>query len=165
MANNSPQAKRLMAYQEMANNGSQSRNEPQKQTKAASHAVAIIQRTEILKEEPLPERFEPVQEKENKTGMPDRLKAGVEQLSGMDLSDVRVHYNSAKPARLQALAYTQGRNIHVGPGQERHLPHEAWHAVQQEQGRVQPTMQMKGMAINDDPRLEPYSPQRRVVGA
>jgi hypothetical protein len=27
------------------------------------------------------------------------------------------------------------------PGQEQHLPHEAWHVVQQKQGRVKPTGQ------------------------
>ena len=30
---------------------------------------------------------------ENNTGMPDDLKAGVEGLSGLDMSDVKVHYN------------------------------------------------------------------------
>ena len=96
----------------------------------------------------------PVRQAPNKTGLPDRLKAGVENLSGYSLDDVRVHYNSSKPAQLQALAYTQGTEIHVGPGQERHLPHEAWHVVQQMQGRVKPTMQMKGVQINDDEGLE-----------
>ncbi len=33
---------------------------------------------------------------ENQTGMPDRLEAGLEELSGMDISG-GVHYNSAKP--------------------------------------------------------------------
>ena len=81
---------------------------------------------------------QPVQlrEDENKTGLPDDLKAGVEALSGFSLDDVRVHYNSSKPSQLQALAYTQGTEIHVGPGQEKHLAHEAWHVVQQMQGRV-----------------------------
>ena len=55
---------------------------------------------------------------------------------------------------MQAHAYTQGSDIHVAPGQERHLAHEAWHVVQQAQGRVQPTMQLQGTAINDDPALE-----------
>ncbi len=91
---------------------------------------------------------------ENKTGLPDNLKAGVENLSGYSLDDVRVHYNSPKPAQLEALAYTQGTEIHVAPGQEKHLPHEAWHVVQQMQGRVKPTMQMKGKQINDDEGLE-----------
>ncbi len=90
----------------------------------------------------------------NRTGLPDALKTGIESLSGMSLDDVRVRYNSARPAQLQALAYTQGSEIHVAPGQARHLPHEAWHVVQQKQGRVRPTMQLKGTAINDDAGLE-----------
>ncbi|MCK4871044.1 MAG: DUF4157 domain-containing protein, partial [Gammaproteobacteria bacterium] len=68
-------------------------------------------------------------EVENCTGMPNQLKTGLEQLSGLDLSGVRVHNNSSKPAQLNALAYTLGQDIHVGPGQEKHLPHEGWHAV------------------------------------
>jgi hypothetical protein len=104
--------------------------------------------------EPLQGRFEPTQDKENYTGMPDTLKAGIETLSSLSMDDVNVHYNSSKPAQVQALAYTQGTDIHVGPGQEKHLPHEAWHVVQQKQGRVQPTLQAKGVAINDDAGLE-----------
>ena len=34
------------------------------------------------------------------------------------------------------------------------MPHEAWHVVQQKQGRVKATTQLKGEAINDDPGLE-----------
>jgi hypothetical protein len=100
---------------------------------------------------------QPVQlrEAENKTGLPDDLKAGVESLSGFSMDDVRVHYNSSKPDELQALAYTQGTEIHVGPGQEKHLTHEAWHVVQQMQGRVKPTMQLKEKVnVNDDASLE-----------
>ncbi|MDV6342329.1 DUF4157 domain-containing protein [Nitrosomonas sp. Is35] len=91
----------------------------------------------------------------NNTGLPDNLKSGIENLSGMSMDSVRVHYNSSQPAQLNALAYAQGTDIHVAPGQEQHLPHEAWHVVQQAQGRVQPTMQMKeGIPINDDRGLE-----------
>jgi hypothetical protein len=90
----------------------------------------------------------------NRTGMPDHLKSGLENLSGMDLSGVRVQYGSSKPAQLNALAYTRGQEIHVAPGQEKHLPHEGWHAVQQMQGRVKPTMQARSVAINDDVGLE-----------
>ncbi|MNU51657.1 hypothetical protein D3C71_406510 [compost metagenome] len=98
---------------------------------------------------------EPIQQKENKTGLPDNLKTGVENLSGHSLDDVKVHYNSSQPATLQAHAYAQGSDIHVAPGQEKHLPHEAWHVVQQKQGRVKPTMQMKGtVPVNDDAGLE-----------
>ncbi|MDQ8738098.1 DUF4157 domain-containing protein [Paenibacillus sp. LHD-38] len=95
-----------------------------------------------------------VQRKTNRTGMPDQLKSGVESLSGLAMDDVKVHYNSAKPSEVNALAYAQGSDIHLGPGQEKHLPHEAWHIAQQKQGRVKPTVQMKGASINDDAGLE-----------
>ena len=93
--------------------------------------------------------------KENKTGLPDKLKENTEALSGLNMDDVKVHYNSDKPSRLHALAYTQGTDIHITPGQEKHLPHEAWHVAQQKQGRVNATRQMKsGVNINDDKALE-----------
>jgi hypothetical protein len=112
--------------------------------------------TKALQREAKPEEEEePLQmKKENNTGMPDQLKAGVESLSGIDMSDVRVHYNSDKPAEVGALAYTQGTDLQVASGQEKHLAHEAWHVVQQAQGRVQPTTQLKDVAVNDDPGLE-----------
>lgn len=88
------------------------------------------------------------------TGMSDSLKTGLEGLSGLDLSGVNVHYDSPKPAQLQAHAYTQGQDIYVAPGQEQHVPHEGWHVVQQMQGRVQPTTQLAGTDINDSPALE-----------
>jgi hypothetical protein len=92
---------------------------------------------------------------ENKTGLPNDVKTGTEKLSGVSLNDVKVHYNSSAPAQLHAHAYAQGTDIHVGPGQEKHVPHEAWHVVQQKQGRVQATTQMKGMVpVNDDAGLE-----------
>ena len=90
----------------------------------------------------------------NNTGMPDNLKSGIESLSGFSMDDVRVHYNSSKPATVQALAYTQGTDIHVAPGQEKHLPHEAWHVAQQMAGRVSPTTNINGMPVNDNVALE-----------
>ncbi|WP_196894410.1 eCIS core domain-containing protein [Aureivirga marina] len=96
----------------------------------------------------------PIQKKANKTGLPDNLKSGIENLSGYSMDDVKVHYNSDKPAQLKAHAYAQGNQIHVASGQEKHLPHEAWHVVQQKQGRVQPTKQYKSIHINDDSSLE-----------
>lgn len=92
--------------------------------------------------------------KVNRTGMPDHLKSSIESMSGYSMNPVRVHYNSSRPAELQALAYTQGTEIHIAPGQERHLPHEAWHVVQQMQGRVRPTMRIKGVGVNGSPALE-----------
>jgi hypothetical protein len=92
---------------------------------------------------------------ENTRGLPNNLKAGIEHLSGVALDDVKVHYNSTKPARLQTIAFAQGKNIYLAPRQEKCLPHEAWHVVQQAQGRVQPTMQLQdGVPVNDDPGLE-----------
>ena len=94
-------------------------------------------------------------QKPNNTGLPDNLKHGIESLSGMSMDNVKVHYNSSKPAQLNAHAYAQGTDIHLASGQEKHLPHEAWHVVQQAQGRVKPTMQMKsGTPVNDDKGLE-----------
>lgn len=87
-------------------------------------------------------------------GLPPSLRAGIESLSGLDMSGVRVHRNSPRPALLQAQAYAQGRDIHLGPGQDRHLPHEAWHVVQQARGRVAPTTGAAGIAINEDAALE-----------
>ena len=87
--------------------------------------------------------------------LPDNVKYGVESLSGISMDDVKVHYNSAKPAQLNAHAYAQGTDIHIASGQEKHLPHEAWHVVQQKQGRVRPTTMMKAkVPINDDAGLE-----------
>ncbi len=72
----------------------------------------------------------------------------------MSLDAVRTHYDSSKPAVLHAFAYTQGTDIFVAPGQEQYLPHEAWHVVQQMQGRVAPTSQAMGVLINDETGLE-----------
>ena len=100
------------------------------------------------------QRQEKEKEPENKTGLPDRLKEGIESLSGMDLSGVRVNYNSPKPSQVNAHAYTQGQAIEVAPGQEQHLPHEAWHVVQQMQNRVRQTQEVNGIGVNDNRSLE-----------
>jgi len=98
---------------------------------------------------------EPIQQKKNDTGLPDQLKSGIENVSGHSMDDVKVHRNSSKPSQLNAHAYAQGSEIHLASGQEKHLAHEAWHVVQQKQGRVKPTKQMNGSVnINDDAGLE-----------
>lgn len=136
-ADDSPAAQRLGTFQQMAD------------------TRGLIQRMEdedLRQDKPI-QRVEGAA-RPNNTGMPDSLKSGVETLSGVSMDHVKVHYNSDKPAAVQAHAYAQGSQIHLGPGQERHLPHEAWHVVQQAQGRVKPTMQLKGIGVNDDPGLE-----------
>jgi hypothetical protein len=87
-------------------------------------------------------------------GLPAGVRAGIERLSGHSLDNVQVRYNSPSPRRFGALACTNGSTIDVGPGQERHVAHEAWHVVQQLQGRVRPTVQAQGMSLNTDNQLE-----------
>jgi hypothetical protein len=91
----------------------------------------------------------------NDTGLPDSLKSGIETLSGFSMDNVNVHYNSSQPARLSALAYAPGQRHSRRAGTGTASAHEAWHIVQQAQGRVQPTMQMKnGLTVIDDHTLE-----------
>ncbi|BDS12677.1 hypothetical protein [Aureispira anguillae] len=94
------------------------------------------------------------QSEENSTGLPDELKTNLENMSGMALDHVKVHYNSSKPAKLGAYAYAKFPNIYIAPGQEKYLPEEAWHMVQQMQGRVGATQNVNGTPINDNPSLE-----------
>lgn len=87
--------------------------------------------------------------------MPDNLKASIEYMSGISLADVRVEYNSDKPAQMGAYAYTQGNIIYIAPGQEKHLAHEVWHIVQQREGKVKKNTEFKkGVAGNDSKQLE-----------
>ena len=136
---NRPGAALQLRMAEMMNNSPQAKQAVQFQAMADNHAA----------------QRQPIQKKENNTGLPDNLKTGMENLSGMSMDDVKVHRNSDKPAQLNAHAYAQGTDIHLASGQEKHLPHELGHVVQQKQGRVKPTLQMKGeVNINDDAFLE-----------
>ncbi len=137
---NRPESVAQCQLQEMAHHSPSVQQTAQLQTMANSYTM---------------QQHAPVQKKENNTGLPDQLKSGIENLSGYSMDDVKVHYNSSKPAQLQAHAFAQGASIHIASGQEKHLPHEAWHVVQQKQGRVKPTMQLKGkVLVNDDAGLE-----------
>lgn len=88
------------------------------------------------------------------TGIPGHMKMYVENLSGMSLDDVRVHYNSDRPKQFKALGYTEGRNVYLRSGQEKHLMHELCHVVQQKRGIVKPTALEGGCRINDSVQLE-----------
>lgn len=107
------------------------------ETKVKASDCLVIQRTE-----------------DNRTGIPGQLKQSFEQRSGFSFDDVRVHYHSDKPASVGALAYTQGNQVYIGSGQERHLQHELVHVVQQKKGMVQPTRTFRRFQLNDDARLE-----------
>lgn len=94
--------------------------------------------------------------------LPPNLQHELEVRSGASLDGYRVHYRSALPTHLDARAYTRGSDIHIGPGQENHLPHEAWHVVQQkqqgEQGRVQGTNLAPNLAVqNSNHAVEQHS--------
>lgn len=86
--------------------------------------------------------------------LPERLRGGIAELSGHDLVDVGVRYDSMAPGALNALAFAGDNEIHLAPGREDLLPHEAWHVVQQRQGRVIPTGRLGAAAVNEDPALE-----------
>lgn len=98
-------------------------------------------------------------QKKNKTGIPDGLKTGMESVTGHNLDHVRVHYNSSEPAAVQAHAYAKGNNVYLASGQEKHLPHELGHVVQQMEDRVQPTTEVNGVPVNDDKSLEDEADQ------
>lgn len=90
----------------------------------------------------------------NRTGIPTQMKRNFEQRSGLSFNDVRVHYNSDRPRKLDALAYTYGNQVYIGPGQSRHLGHELGHVVQQKLGIPRPTGYIGGLPLNDSPQLE-----------
>jgi hypothetical protein len=147
---NSERQQAFMAMQANVDDSPRARSTPilQARTDAVESPAPDI--GQAVASAPAPETPRP-----NSTGLPDQLRAGIESLSGLSLGHVKVHYNSDQPAQMQAYAYAQGSEIHVASGQERHLPHEAWHVVQQAQGRVKPTMQLKGgLPVNDDAGLE-----------
>lgn len=89
-----------------------------------------------------------------RTGIPKAVQAKFEAASGLSFEDVRVHYNSSRPAQLGAYAYTQGSQVYIGPGQERNLEHELGHVVQQKRGLVRADGYINGIPVNRDPRLE-----------
>lgn len=106
----------------------------------------------------------PAQRKESRPGaLPLDVQSKMEHVMGADFSNVNVHANSSQASGMGALAYAQGNDIHFAPGQyspdtqngQKIIGHELAHVVQQRQGRVLPTAQLKsGMRLNDDPALE-----------
>ncbi|HEX8906649.1 MAG TPA: DUF4157 domain-containing protein [Longimicrobiaceae bacterium] len=82
------------------------------------------------------------------------LRSALEHLSGFDLRHVRVHADSPLPALVGARAFAYGSDIHLAAGAGDALAHEAWHVVQQMQGRVRATARVNGLPLNDDAALE-----------
>lgn len=104
---------------------------------------------------------------ENKAGakgggsqLPGQLRTGIESMSGLSMADVQVHYNSELPGMVAAKAFARNNAIFLAPGEEAQLPHEAWHVVQQMQGRVKANTQAAdGSPVNDDAALEDEADQ------
>ena len=126
-------------------------------------ASAPIQRMGMEEEEELQmkknDRVAQLKADDNK--MPGHVQSKMEKSIGADFSDVNIHVGS-EASSVGALAYAQGSDIHFAPGQynpesrsgQELLGHELTHVQQQRQGRVKPTMQAKGIAVNDDTGLE-----------
>ncbi|MGK0365575.1 MAG: hypothetical protein ACI85O_002641 [Saprospiraceae bacterium] len=95
-------------------------------------------------------------------GMPNDVLGKMENSFQSDFSNVNFHTSSQSATDVGALAYAQGNDVHFAPGQfkpntqsgQELIGHELAHVVQQRQGRVQPTAQAKGIAVNDDKGLE-----------
>lgn len=103
---------------------------------------------------------EPIRRNNNYTGIPEQMKKKMEQNNRVLLDDVKVHYNSDKPKKLDALAYTKGNNIYLGVGQEHYLSHELGHVVQQKIGTVYADTQHKsGERLNTNVELERQADQ------
>lgn len=106
------------------------------------------------KEETTVPAAQPLIQKKNRTGLSDSMKASLERKTGIPADDLRVYRNSPIPAQMDALAISEGSNIHLGPGNDRFLMHELGHWVQKKQGRVTAFHTENGVPVNDDPTLE-----------
>jgi hypothetical protein len=93
--------------------------------------------------------------------LPAPVQRKMEDAFDFDFSSVRVHQGGEAQA-MGAHAFTQGTDVHFAPGQydpasargQELIGHELAHVVQQSEGRVQATTQMKGVGLNDDSSLE-----------
>ncbi len=93
--------------------------------------------------------------------IPASLRTKMEKSFNTSFADVKVH-EGPQAKSLNAIAYTQGNQIHFAPGQfkpqtssgQALLGHELAHVVQQRRGRVKPTSQINGLPLNDNPALE-----------
>ena len=97
----------------------------------------------------------------------------MESAFGADFSNVNIHQNSDQATKVGALAYTQGNDVHFAPGQfnpsskggQELLGHELTHVVQQREGKVKPTTEIAGKAVNDDKHLEAEADKKGAEAA
>ena len=99
---------------------------------------------------------------DDKTGLPDDVRQGMEEAIGGNFSSVQFVTESKKAEEVGALAFTQGKNVEFAPGQFKPdttaglelIGHELTHVDQQEKGTVEPTMEIGEMLVNDDKSKE-----------
>lgn len=122
----------------------------------------VTQRAEMDEEELLQGKFTAQRAEADTTAVNPTLAPMIPTFGADMLSSVQLHPDSSTPEQVGALAYTQGTDIHFAPGQfkpdtqagRQLIGHELAHVVQQASGRVQPTTEIGGMPVNDDPSLE-----------
>lgn len=95
--------------------------------------------------------------------LPEDLQQNLESSFQQDFSSVQIQKNSQQAKDMNALAFTQGEQIHFAPGQfnpntesgKSLIGHEFTHIVQQRSGVVKPTgIMRKGIMVNEDSSLE-----------
>lgn len=93
----------------------------------------------------------------------NNIKERVEEKTGIDLSDVNIHYNAPQPSEFQSLAYTYGKDIYLGSGQESALSHELYHVVQQKQGIVPIQGYINKLPFNQSSQLEQMAESNKYM--
>lgn len=72
---------------------------------------------------------------DNRSSEAGRFAQGIEAVSGLDLSAVRINTNATKPEQAAVHAYAQQNTIHFSQNRSA-IPHEMSHVVQQRQQMV-----------------------------
>lgn len=122
----------------------------------------VAQRAEMDEDELLQGKFTAQRAEADTAAVHPTLAPMIPTFGADMLSSVQLHPDSSTPEQVGALAYTQGTDIHFAPGQfkpdtqagRQLIGHELAHVAQQASGRVQPTTEIGGMPVNDDPSLE-----------
>lgn len=93
-----------------------------------------------------------------RTEIPVQLKTRTEDSTRVPFNYVRANYNSDKPAKLDTLAYTNGNQVGISPGQKRYSAYDLRNAMQQKLNAVRASVRYEGNeAINTDVELERQS--------
>ncbi|SDX76248.1 DUF4157 domain-containing protein [Paenibacillus sp. CF384] len=132
------------------------------QLQKAAGNRAVVQMMHSSRSSVLQRSAEGDDEQREKGRLPSSVQVKMEAALQSNMSDVRVHEDSSSAREVGALAYTQGSDVHFAPGQyqpdtqegQELIGHELQHVVQQRKGRIEPTMSVAGMPVNDDPALE-----------